>query len=68
MAHITYEIVEHDGGWAYRLGETLSETYDSRQDATEGARSAASRQKVGGGDVMVRERSFDDGNQLPPGE
>jgi hypothetical protein len=56
MAYLTYEIVEHDGGWAYKLGETLSETYALRKDALEGAQSAASRQKVGDSDVMVRER------------
>ena len=25
MTHVTYEIVEHDGGWAYKLGDVLSE-------------------------------------------
>ena len=38
MAYVTYEIVEHDGGWAYKLGETLSETYASRQGAVMGAK------------------------------
>lgn len=26
MTKITYEIVKHDGGWAYRVDETYSET------------------------------------------
>jgi hypothetical protein len=56
MADITYEIVEHDGGWAYKLGETLSETYRSRQEALMGAKSAASRQKLGDGGAVVRDR------------
>jgi hypothetical protein len=68
MAYITYEIVEHDGGWAYKLGETLSETYVSRQEALQGAKSAASRQKAGNGDVMVRERTSDSRPRLSPGE
>jgi hypothetical protein len=68
MAYITYEIVRHDGGWAYKLGETLSETYVSQQDALQGAKSAASRQKVGDGDVMVRERAHSGGRLRRPGE
>ena len=27
MAHVTYEIVEHDGGWAYKLGDVFSEPF-----------------------------------------
>jgi hypothetical protein len=57
MAYLTYEIVQHDGGWAYKLGDTLSETYIHRQDAVEGAKSAASRQKMDAQDVSVRDRS-----------
>mgnify|MGYP006211561437 CR=1 FL=1 len=29
MAHVTYRIVEHDGGWAYKLGDSFSETFAS---------------------------------------
>jgi hypothetical protein len=68
MAYITYEIVEHDGGWAYKLGETLSETYASRQGAVMGAKSAASRQKASDGGAMVRERPQRGGGQPLPGE
>ena len=27
MSHVTYEIVEHDGGWAYRVDGVYSETF-----------------------------------------
>ena len=27
MAKVTYAIVEHDGGWAYKVDGTFSETY-----------------------------------------
>lgn len=27
MAKLTYKIVEHDGGWAYKVGSTYSETF-----------------------------------------
>jgi hypothetical protein len=55
MVYVTYEVVRHDGGWAYRLGGTLSETYAYREDALESARSAASRQKMDVEDVTVRD-------------
>ncbi|WP_406853198.1 hypothetical protein WEU32_05805 [Brevundimonas sp. BH3] len=46
MALITYRIQEHDGGWAYRLDETWSETYPSHDSAAAAARHAAREQKV----------------------
>lgn len=48
MTKVTYEIVEHDGGWAYRLGGTYSETFPSHSDALAAARIAASEQQVAG--------------------
>jgi hypothetical protein len=57
MVYVTYEIVRHDGGWAYKLGDTLSETYASQEAAVESAKSAAARQKVNIGDATVHERS-----------
>ncbi|KAA0692572.1 DUF2188 domain-containing protein [Neorhizobium sp. P12A] len=57
MTYVTYEIVRHDGGWAYKLGNTLSETYAYREDAIEGAKSAAARQKLDVEDVSVREHA-----------
>ena len=33
MARVTYAVVEHDGGWAYKVGGTYSETYPSREAA-----------------------------------
>lgn len=29
MTRITYEIVEHDGGWAYKVGDVFSEPFPS---------------------------------------
>ena len=48
MTRITYEIVEHDGGWAYKVGSTYSETFPSRADAVAAARIAAAEQQVAG--------------------
>lgn len=46
MAHVTYRIVEHDGGWAYQSGGTYSETYPSHDAARAAATAAAREQKV----------------------
>lgn len=48
MAKVTYSIVEHDGGWAYRVGETFSETYPSREAAHLAACRAALEQQQPG--------------------
>ena len=45
MAKITYHIVTHDGGWAYKLGEVLSETFLSHDAALAAARRAAMEQQ-----------------------
>ena len=37
MTKITYEIVEHDGGWAYRVGGVFSETFPSHDLARKAA-------------------------------
>ncbi|NBB63677.1 DUF2188 domain-containing protein [Pseudomonas sp. ODNR1LW] len=46
MAHVTYRIVEHDGGWAYQSGGTYSETFPTHDDAKAAAVRAAREQKV----------------------
>lgn len=48
MSRVTYEIVEHDGGWAYKVGSTYSETFGSRADAVAAAKAAAAEQQVAG--------------------
>ena len=48
MSRITYEIVEHDGGWAYKVGSTYSETFATHSDALAAARIAAAEQQVAG--------------------
>lgn len=46
MAHITYRIVPHDGGWAYKLGDSFSETFRRREDAHAAAVAVSREQKV----------------------
>ena len=48
MTKVTYEIVEHDGGWAYRLGGTYSETFPTHGEALAAAKIAAAEQQVAG--------------------
>ena len=53
MADITYQVAPHDNGWAYKLGNTLSETYPTADEAIVHAKDAASRQKIGDGDALL---------------
>ena len=46
MSQIVYRIVEHDGGWAYRLGDSFSETFPSHDVARVAAGRAAREQRV----------------------
>ncbi|HQR88009.1 MAG: hypothetical protein B7Z44_17190 [Caulobacter sp. 12-67-6] len=48
MTDITYTIAEHDGGWAYKLGDVFSETYPSHDAALAAAQRAAAEQQVAG--------------------
>jgi hypothetical protein len=48
MADVTYQIVEHDGGWAYKLGDVFSETFPNRETAVAAARAVAAEQRVPG--------------------
>jgi hypothetical protein len=48
MSHVTYHIVEHDGGWAYRVDGVYSETFATHDAAKAAARRAAGEQRVSG--------------------
>jgi hypothetical protein len=48
MPQIIYEVVEHDGGWAYKVGAVFSETFPTHERAHQAAAEAAQRQQVGG--------------------
>lgn len=45
---VTYRIVEHDGGWAYKVGDVFSETFPSHDAALEAANAAARAQELAG--------------------
>jgi len=48
MAHVTYHIVKHEDGWAYKAEGTFSETFPTHEAALRAARSAAAEQRVPG--------------------
>jgi len=48
MNKVTYEIVEHDGGWAYRVDGVFSETFPTHEMARRAAERAAKEQSVPG--------------------
>jgi len=48
MSHLTYKIVQHDGGWAYTVNGVFSEPFRSHAAALAAARRAATEQRVPG--------------------
>lgn len=44
MSKVIYEIVEHDGGWAYRMRGVYSETFPTHDSARAAAERAAAEQ------------------------
>lgn len=52
MAKITYEIVKHDGGWAYRANGTYSEPFASH-DAARMAAELAAREQLEPGETTT---------------
>jgi len=58
---LKYHVAEHDGGYAYRLGDVWSEPYPDHEAALKAANDAARRQEVGGEPAEI---SY----QLPDGQ
>jgi len=53
MSKVIYEIVEHDGGWAYRVDGVYSEAFPSHDHARTAAERAAAEQHIGGETVGI---------------
>jgi hypothetical protein len=53
MSHVTYHVVEHDGGWAYRVDGVYSETFRTHDAALAAARRAAGEQRVAGDETGI---------------
>ncbi len=54
MTTVTYEIVTHDGGFAYKVGDVFSETFPTHDDAYQAAADAAERQHVQGSTHVIQ--------------
>jgi hypothetical protein len=48
MAHITYKVVAHDGGWTYTRDGVFAETYRTRDAAVKAAKTVAAEQRTPG--------------------
>lgn len=46
MTHVTYRIVRHDEGWAYKAGDVFSEPFRTHAAALAAAKRAAQEQRV----------------------
>jgi hypothetical protein len=53
MTKIIYEVVQHDGGWAYRADGVYSETFPSHDLAHRAAERAAKEQVVPGDATLI---------------
>ena len=54
MVEEIYQVVEHDGGWAYKVGAVFSETYPTHAAAAAAAKRAAAEQQVPGETEVIR--------------
>ena len=53
MTKVVYDVVEHDGGWAYRVNDTISETFPSHDAARAAAVRAAREQHITGESLTI---------------
>jgi hypothetical protein len=54
MSEVTYEIVEHDGGWAYKVDGVFSEAFPTHAAALKAAKAAAAEQTVPGETEVIQ--------------
>jgi hypothetical protein len=59
MAKVTYRIVKHENGWAYKAENVFSETFRSHEAALEAAKRAAAEQRVPGDTVGIQYETAD---------
>ena len=53
MTHVTYTVLEHDGGWAYKVDETFSEPFRTHDLARKAAELAAREQAAPGEATVI---------------
>ena len=59
MAAIHYKVVQHDGGWAYKLGDVFSEPFPTHAAAMKAARRVAVEQHVPGDTRYIEYQTAD---------
>jgi hypothetical protein len=59
MSLIAYQIVEHDGGWAYKVGDVFSESFATKDLAHAAAATAAREQQTPGENEAIE---YEDGS------
>jgi Uncharacterized protein conserved in bacteria (DUF2188) len=69
MSKLRYEIVEHDGGWAYRVDGAFSETFPSHNAARKAAERAAAEQVLPGEttDILYEDKEGRWHDEVSPG-
>jgi hypothetical protein len=70
MTTETYEIVQHDGGWAYRVDGVFSETFPSHDQARHAAERAAKLQALSGEptDILYEDKAGGWHKEFSPGD
>ncbi len=53
MQRIHYKVVQHDGGWAYRLDDVFSEPFADKASALAAARRVAAEQRIPGDTTLI---------------
>jgi Uncharacterized protein conserved in bacteria (DUF2188) len=53
MSRAVYEVIEHDGGWAYKFDSVFSEAFPTREAAHKAAERAVREQRIPGEDAEI---------------
>jgi hypothetical protein len=53
MSHVTYQIVRHDDGWAYKVNGVFSEPFPTHEAALEGAPAGATEKRGSGNHGVI---------------
>src|ERR1700716_2961025 len=59
MSHVTYKIVQHDGGWAYTVDGVFSEPFATHAAALAAAKRAAGEQRAPGRTKTIKYKPAD---------
>ncbi len=59
MSSIHYKIVQHDGGWAYKLGDVFSEPFPTHDAALRAAKRVVHELQIPGETVTIEYQDAD---------